>query len=92
VGRSHSESSTKRPTHPEGWYFRSDHLPYARMNIPAVMYSTNLHPDYHTPRDNPDRIDIAKLRRMTQWMYATGWLVGTAARRPALDAVFKLER
>lgn len=92
TGRFVLDSLWDRPTHPEGWYFRSDHLPYARMNIPAVMYSTNLHPDYHTPRDNPDRIDIAKLRRMTQWMYATGWLVGTAARRPALDAGFKLER
>ena len=42
-----------RPTHPEGWYFRSDHLPYARLNVPALMYSTNLHDDYHTPRDRP---------------------------------------
>ncbi|MEO7083080.1 MAG: M28 family peptidase, partial [Gemmatimonadaceae bacterium] len=50
-----------RPTHPEGWYFRSDHLPYARAGIPAIMFSTLLHPDYHTPRDNPDRIDIPKL-------------------------------
>lgn len=81
-----------RPTHPEGWYFRSDHLPYARLNIPAIEYSTNLHPDYHTPKDEPDRIDIDKLRRMTQWMYATGWLVGNAAQRPRLDPGFKLER
>ena len=81
-----------RPTHPEGWYFRSDHLPYARLNIPAIEYSTNLHPDYHTPKDEPDRIDIEKLRKMTQWMYATGWLVGNAAQRPRLDPGFKLER
>lgn len=81
-----------RPTHPEGWYFRSDHLPYARLNIPAIEYSTNLHPGYHTPKDEPDRIDIDKLRRMTQWMWATGWLVGNAAQRPRLDAGFKLER
>ncbi len=92
TGRFKLDSIWDRPTHPEGWYFRSDHLPYARANIPAVMYSTNLHPDYHTPRDNPDRIDIAKLRRMTQWMYATGWLVGMAPERPRLDAGFKLER
>ncbi len=92
TGRFTLDSLWDRPTHPEGWYFRSDHLPYARLNIPAVMYSTNLHPDYHTPRDNPDRIDIDKLRRMTQWMYATGWLVGTASSRPRVDAGFRLER
>lgn len=86
------DSLWDRPSHPEGWYFRSDHVPYARLNIPAVMYSTNLHPDYHTPRDKPDRIDYAKLTRMTKWMYLTGWFVATAPKRPAIDPGFKLER
>jgi hypothetical protein len=81
-----------RPTHPEGWYFRSDHLPYARAGIPAVMFSTLLHPDYHTPRDNPDRINIPKLAKMTKWMYATGWIVANAAQRPDAVPGFKLER
>lgn len=81
-----------RPTHPEGWYFRSDHLPYARAGIPAIEFSTLLHPDYHTPRDEPSRIDITKLARMTRWMYATGWLVATAAQRPDVIPGFKLER
>ena len=81
-----------RPTHMEGWYFRSDHLPYARMGVPALMYSTNLHDDYHTPRDNPARIDYPKLTRMAQWMYLTGWFAANAPERPRLDAGAKLER
>jgi len=79
-------------SHPEGWYFRSDHLPYARANVPALFFTTLLHPDYHTPRDDPERIDVAKLARMTRWMYATGWLAATAAQRPTIDPGFKLER
>ena len=86
------DSLWDRPTHPEGWYFRSDHLPYARMNVPALMYSTNLHDDYHTPRDNPGRIDYPKLTRMAQWMYLTGWYVANLPKRPEVDAGFKLER
>jgi hypothetical protein len=86
------DSLWDRPTHPEGWYFRSDHVPYARLNIPAVMYSTNLHNDYHTPRDKPEFIDYPKLTRMTQWMYLTGWFVANGAKRPAVDPGFKLER
>jgi hypothetical protein len=86
------DSIWDRPTHPEGWYFRSDHLPYARARVPALMYSTNLHSDYHTPMDNPDRIDIAKLTRMTQWMYLTGWLVANVRERPGIDPGFQLER
>jgi hypothetical protein len=86
------DTSWDNPRHREGWYFRSDHLPYARENIPAIMFSTLLHPDYHTPRDNPENIDIAKLTRMTKWMYATGWIIGNAPQRPDLVPGFKLER
>lgn len=78
--------------HREGWYYRSDHLPYARAGIPALFFTTLLHPDYHTPFDNPDRIDIVKLTKMTRWMYATGRAVAEADKAPAFDPAFKLER
>ncbi len=81
-----------RPDHVEGWYFRSDHLPYARAGYPALFYTTLLHPDYHTPMDDPEHIDYGKLLRMTQWLYRTGWKVAQADKRPALDPDFKLER
>ncbi len=58
----------------------------------GVVFTTLLHPDYHSPRDNPDRIDLAKLTRMTRWMYATGRIVADTAKRPAVDPNFKLER
>jgi hypothetical protein len=92
TGRFKLDSLWDRPTHPEGWYFRSDHVPYARVGVPAIMYSTNLHADYHTPRDKPERINYPKLTRMTQWMYMTGWLVANNPKRPAVDPGFKLER
>lgn len=92
TGKFSLDSLWDRPDHPEGWYFRSDHLPYARLNVPAVMFTTNLHADYHTVRDTPQRIDYAKLTRMTQWMYVTGWLVANAAKRPGVDPGFQLER
>ena len=81
-----------KPTHVEGWYFRSDHLPYARAGIPALFFTTLLHPDYHTPMDEAGRIDIKKLTRMTEWMFRTGWKVANNTKRPALDPNFKLER
>ena len=86
------DSLWDRPTHPEGWFFRSDHLPYARLGVPALMYTTNLHDDYHTAGDVPERIDYAKLTRMAQWMYLTGWYVANAPVRPAVDAGWRLER
>jgi hypothetical protein len=81
-----------KPTHPEGWYFRSDHLPYARLGIPAIMYTSLLHVDYHTPRDERERIDYPKLTNMTRWMYLTGWAVANRTAPPAREPGFKLER
>ena len=81
-----------KTNHIEGWYFRSDHLPYARIGIPAIYFTTLLHADYHTPMDEANRIDYAKLKRMTEWMYRTGWKVANADKRPAPDPNFKLER
>jgi hypothetical protein len=86
------DSTWDEPTHPEGWYFRSDHLPYARAGIPALMFSTLLHPDYHTPRDEASRIDYTKLARMTRWIYATGWAVAETESRPEVEPGFRLER
>ncbi len=86
------DSTWDRTEHREGWYFRSDHLPYARANIPALFFTTLLHGDYHTPLDEPSRIDVAKLTRMTKWMYATGWTVAVTAARPTIDPGFRLER
>ena len=79
-------------SHVEGWYFRSDHLPYARAGIPAIYFSTLLHPDYHTPMDEASRINYPKLKKMTDWIYRTGWKVANSNLRPALEPNFKLER
>ena len=81
-----------KPSQVEGWYFRSDHLPYARAGIPAIFYTSLLHPDYHTPKDEPSRIDTEKVTRIAQWMYRTGWKLANNDSRPTLDPDFKLER
>jgi len=86
------DTTWDRPTHIEGWYFRSDHLPYARLGIPSIMYTTLLHPDYHTPQDNAQNVNYPKLKKMADWMYRTGWKVANAETRPATDKNFKLER
>ena len=92
VSRFVIDSTWDRPTHPEFWYFRSDHLPYARQGIPSVYFSTLPHRLYHTPADDPASINIDKLARMTRWMYATGWAAATSERRPDRLEGFRLER
>lgn len=86
------DSTWDRPTHPEGFFFRSDHAPYARLRVPVAYFTTTLHEDYHTAQDVPERINYPKLTRMAQWMYMTGWMVANAPKRPSIDANFQLER
>ncbi len=80
------------PEHPEYFYFRSDHLPYAKVGIPAIFFTSVLHADYHTPMDESERIDYKKLLKMTQWMYRTSWKVANQTDKPKLLPDFKLER
>jgi hypothetical protein len=84
------DSLWDRPSHPEGWYFRSDHVPYAEHGVPSLFFTTNLHDDYHTPRDEPKTIDYPKLTRVTRWMYMTGWNAANVAKRPGMDPGFVL--
>jgi Zn-dependent M28 family amino/carboxypeptidase len=77
VSRFAVDSSWDRPGHPENFFRRSDHWPYARRDVPVVYFSALLHGDYHTPRDDPESIDYGKLTRMAKWMYATGWAAAT---------------
>ena len=79
------DSLWDRPTHPEGFYFRSDHMGYAARNVPSLFFTTVLHDIYHTPFDEPSRIEYPKLTRMAKWMYATGWAVSETRTRPAID-------
>jgi hypothetical protein len=81
VGRFTIDTSWDNPAQPEGWYFRSDHLPYARIGIPAVFFSSLADDLYHTPRDESSRINYPKLTRITRWIYAAGWAVANRDER-----------
>lgn len=80
------------PEHPEYFYFRSDHMPYAKAGIPAIFFTSVLHHQYHTPQDESENINFKKLHKMTEWMYRTSWKVANETEKPKLIKDFKLER
>jgi len=45
---------------------RSDYGPFRDQEIPFLFFSTGEHPDYHSPRDTPDRIDFKKATRVIE--------------------------
>lgn len=80
------------PNHAEYFYFRSDHLPYAKAGIPSLFFTSVLHDQYHTPQDESENINYKKLYKMTEWIYRTSWKVANEPERPKLIPNFTLER
>ena len=58
----------------QGLLRRSDNWPFLRRGIPAVFLTTGLHPDYHTPDDDIERLDFGKLERITRLAARAAWL------------------
>ena len=44
---------------------RSDYGPFWNEKIPFLFFSTGEHPDYHTPRDVPEKLDYDKVARVS---------------------------
>ncbi|AFL97849.1 M20/M25/M40 family metallo-hydrolase [Ornithobacterium rhinotracheale] len=80
------------PEHPEYFYFRSDHVPYAKLGIPAVFFTSVLHHQYHQPQDESENINFKKLHKMTEWIYRTSWKVANEPERPKLLPNVQFER
>jgi hypothetical protein len=52
--------------------YASDHLPFYRRGIPAVMFHTGLHAEYHRPADDWQQIDAEGAVRIVELMYQVG--------------------
>lgn len=61
---------------------RSDQWSFLQRAIPAIFFFTGLHPDYHTPRDTPEKINYTKLEKITKLVYLTAFQVANSPTRP----------
>jgi Zn-dependent M28 family amino/carboxypeptidase len=64
---------------------RSDQWPYLQNGVPAVWFHTGLHPDYHTPDDDADRINYEKLTRIVRLIHQVSWDVANADARATVE-------
>jgi len=60
---------------PNRYFFRSDHISFARQDIPVLSYSTGTHRDYHMLTDKKEAIDYDKFLKMTRLGYRVGFNV-----------------
>lgn len=67
------------------FFFRSYHYNYAVNGIPIVFWFDGVHEDYHGAGDEPQKIDYAKMEKITRTIFLTLWEVSNLKVRPAVD-------
>jgi Zn-dependent M28 family amino/carboxypeptidase len=73
------------PADPNRFFFRSDHINYARKGIPIIFYFDGVHEDYHRAGDEPQKIDYDKMQKITRTVYMTLWEIAVRPVRPKVD-------
>lgn len=73
------------PADPNRYFFRSDHINYARKGIPIVFFFDGEHVDYHRPSDSVEKIDFQKMEKITRTIHMTMWEIADRATRPVVD-------
>ncbi len=61
---------------------RSDYGPFWNEKIPFLFFSTGQHPDYHSPRDVPERLDFDKVARVSNLVLKVVRTVANAETTP----------
>jgi Zn-dependent M28 family amino/carboxypeptidase len=64
---------------------RSDQWPFINNDVPAVWFFTGLHPDYHRPSDDANKINYEKMTRVVKLLHAVSWNLANVNGRPAIE-------
>jgi hypothetical protein len=67
------------------FFFRSDHFNYAVNGIPIAFWFDGVHVDYHGAGDHPDKIDYAKMEKITRTIGITLLKLAEMKERPKID-------
>lgn len=73
------------PADTNKFFFRSDHFHYAMNGIPIAFWFDGVHEDYHQPSDTADKIDYAKMEKVTRTIFLTMIELSDLKERPAVD-------
>ena len=72
-------------SHPDRFYYRSDHYNFAKHNIPIIFYFNGTHPDYHRVSDEVSKIDFDALTVRAQCIFYTAWEIANRDERIKVD-------
>jgi hypothetical protein len=69
----------------EYFYPRTDAAPLLEHGVLSIGFQVGEHEDYHMPTDEADRLDLAKLERVSRTIFVSAWLLADLPARPRLD-------
>jgi len=67
-------------------YYRSDHYNFAKHQIPIIFYFNGLHPDYHRPTDDIEKIDFKLAEKSARLVFYTAWEIANRDQRLVVDS------
>lgn len=75
------------------WEFKenSDHWPFFMAGVPSLLLHTGLHEDYHTPRDDVEKLNIAGMRLAAAYLLETVCSAADAETLPAFRPASRSE-
>lgn len=73
------------PHDPNQFYYRSDHYNFAKHNIPVIFYFNGVHEDYHQTTDTVDKINFAKVEKISKLVFFTAWELANRDERIVVD-------
>jgi len=68
------------------FYYRSDHYNFAKNGIPVIFYFNGVHADYHKPTDTVEKINFAKMKKITTLVFFTAWELANRTERIKVDS------
>ena len=57
---------------------RSDHWPFLQRGVPALLFTSGLHPDYHTPGDTAEKLNYSKIESIARLVFLSAWSAAEA--------------
>lgn len=74
--------------HPDRYFFRSDHVNFAKKDIPIVFFFDGGHKDYHKPSDSYEKIDYKKFEKVSRTIFLTAWELANIKEKPKVDTLY----
>ena len=74
------------PADPNRFYYRSDHYNFAKHKVPVAFFFNGVHPDYHGPKDEVDKIEFPKMEKRARLVYYAAWELANREERIPVDS------